>query len=321
MKEKLKKITFLVKIKKNLEMFIEYIHDYHFFRKNYMNNVHDMKSMSYEISLITHSIEKAFLNPKPRRFGIKKVYRLIEILNEINKNEYSYKVGINILMAYKTFYEKNNWQNAEEYTNVSKFLSDKSDVIKYNIGKIDCNLENLNFNVNYGDFLNDRHSVREFLNKKISDKDIEYAVNCAILTPSACNRQMCKIYYVDNSKLKEQVKKFAMGLGNFDLTGVNYFVVTFDVKAFHYSGERNQGWLNAGLFAMNFVNALHSLKIGSCFIEVGNSFKSEKELKKMLNIPECERIAVIITAGYYKKTFSILSRDRKEISMVYKKIK
>ena len=132
---------------------------------------------------------------------------------------------------------------------------------------------------------------------------------------------MCKIYFVDNSKLKEQVKKFAMGLGNFDLTGVNYFIVTFDVKAFHYSGERNQGWLNAGLFAMNFVNALHSLKIGSCFIEVGNSFKSEKELKKMLNIPECERVAVIITAGYYKKTFSILSRDRKEISMVYKKIK
>lgn len=106
MREKLKKITFLVKIKKNLEMFVEYIHDYHFFRKNYMNNVHDMKSMSYEISLITHSIEKAFLNPKPRRFGIKKVYRLIEILNEINKNEYSYKVGINILMTYKTFYEK-----------------------------------------------------------------------------------------------------------------------------------------------------------------------------------------------------------------------
>ena len=36
MREKLKKITFLVKIKKNLEMFVEYIHDYHFFRKNYI---------------------------------------------------------------------------------------------------------------------------------------------------------------------------------------------------------------------------------------------------------------------------------------------
>ena len=54
------------------------------------------------------------------------------------------------------------------------------------------------------------------------------------------------------------------------------------------AGERNQGWFNAGLVAMNFVNALHSLGIGSCFVQFGNSNQEEKDLKKLLNINKSE---------------------------------
>ena len=70
---------------------------------------------------------------------------------------------------------------------------------------------------------------------------------------------------------------------------------------------------------MNFINALHSLGIGSCCIQFGNSFDEETKIKKMLNIPSSERIAVIITCGYYDDISRIPCSSRKSIEDVYRK--
>lgn len=71
---------------------------------------------------------------------------------------------------------------------------------------------------------------------------------------------------------------------------------------------------------MNFVNALHSLGIGSCFIQFGNDYKEEKQLKQILNIPESEKISVIIAAGYYKDKSIIPYSSRKYRKEIYTKI-
>lgn len=95
-------------------------------------------------------------------------------------------------------------------------------------------------------------------------------------------------------------------------------VVAFVVNANYFIGERNQGWLNAGLFSMNLVNALHSQGIGSCFCQFGNSTKQEEQLKKLLGIPASERIAVILSAGYYCDKSIIPYSPRKKIGDVYR---
>ena len=71
---------------------------------------------------------------------------------------------------------------------------------------------------------------------------------------------------------------------------------------------------------MNLVNAMHSLGIGSCFCQFGNSTKQEEQMKKLLNIPENERIAVIIACGYYVDECTIPYSPRKKIEDVYKKV-
>lgn len=119
--------------------------------------------------------------------------------------------------------------------------------------------------------------------------------------------------------MKKVVEDYAQGLGLFDLTNANYFVITFDVSANYFVGERNQGWFNSGLVTMNVVNALHSLGIGSCCIQFGNSFKEEQEFKNLLNIPNNERIGVIVTAGYYDNVSRIPYSTRKPIEEIYRK--
>ena len=78
--------------------------------------------------------------------------------------------------------------------------------------------------------------------------------------------------------------------------------------------------LNAGFFSMNFVNGLHSLGIGSCFVQFGNSSKDEKKIKAMCHIPVNERIAVFIAAGYYSENSIIPLSSRKSLFDIYKKI-
>lgn len=60
-----------------------------------------------------------------------------------------------------------------------------------------------------------------------------------------------------------------------------------------------QGFFNAGLCAMNFINGLHSRGIGSCCLQWSNNYTEDTYIRKLLNLRKSERIAVVIGAGYY----------------------
>lgn len=317
----LKKIPFLKSTIISIKLYYEYKKDFNFFRKNYSKSKLTKEKLEYNMLLITHSLEKGMSNPNPRPFGTEKIIDLIKFINIYetlnSEKSYAYNVSLNCLISYSKFCEQNNWLENENKKRVDKFLSKYSNIFDLKVGSYEIKKENLLTNFDYNEFLKTRHSVRNFSNKKLVKKDIDKAVEMAILSPTACNRQMCKIYNIIEKDNKDLITKYAQGLGNFDLSNINYFIVTFDVNAFYFSGERNQGWFNAGLVSMNFVNALHSLGIGSCFIQFGNSFKQEKEIKEKLQINPSERIAVIVAAGYYAETSKIPYSPRKDKKDIY----
>ena len=215
------------------------------------------------------------------------------------------------------FYEKMHWAgrqeyekakgaiaNREEHSKAGATIIKKSDILAH--GKID-----------YLDFVKSRHSVRAFLKRKIAKEDIEKAIEATRFTPSACNRQMCKIYHINDSRARDKVMLFPKGFTQFRSDTVTFFVVTYDVAALCDRRECQQGMFNAGLFSMNFVNALHSLGIGSCFLQFSNDLSEEKELKAVIGAHDSERIAVIIAAGYYPETTKIPISSRKPLDEIY----
>ena len=122
--------------------------------------------------------------------------------------------------------------------------------------------------------------------------------------------------------MRRNVINYSLGKGGLYLKGVNTFIITFDINRLKGKGERNQGYFNAGLFSNNFVNALHSLGIGTCFIQFANSVSDEEKLKNLNEIPSNERIAVILYAGYYdeKSIFCVSPRkDFEEIFLIKKR--
>lgn len=295
------------------------------FLRNYMYSKGITKDkIEYELLLEIHKLEKGFAVVNPRVFGIEKVKRIIELLKQYEHMNFdvnfSYNLGCSSLFEYKKFFEEHNWQETDAYKIVEEFLADKKKPSE-RAGAYDLKIEDIlvDSQIDYETFLKSRKSVRNFSDKKITEDIIKKATEMAILSPSACNRQMCKLYFAENEESKGVIEKYAQGLGLFDLSNASYVVITFDVSANYFIGERNQGWFNAGLFSMNFVNALHSLGIGSCFIQFGNTFKEEEEFKNKLNIPTSERVAVIITLGYYDKISRIPYSTRKPMEEIYRK--
>lgn len=293
--------------------------------KNWMNSKNEINNIGYKIILDEHALEKGMTSKKPRYFGKEKTMNIINklLLYEKNrwKHDFAYNLGLEILNEYVKFYEEHNWLEREEYKIVKNFLKDKP--IKNNAcGIVMLKKEDFinDAMIDYNKFLSSRHSVRSYMEKELLDDDIDKAVSMTIKTPTACNRQMCKIYNISSIDIKNKVYKYAHGLTNFDRKYIGMFVITYDISSLCNEYEIYQGYFNAGLFSMNFVNSLHSLGIGSCFLEYLNSLKEEKKMKDILNIPNNEQIAIMIAAGYYEDNIVSPMSTRKSIEEIYKKV-
>ena len=318
--KKIPGVKFLIKLRK----YKDFNKDRNLFLNNYMYaEPYTKEKIEYDMLLEIHKLEKGFAVINPRPFGIDKVDKIMFLIKKYESlkfdKSFSYNMACSSLEKYIEFYEDHNWTHTEQYANVKSFMTMGHEYEYVEVGAFDLQKKDFidKSNIDYDSFLSSRRSIRNFAAKHMDEKDVIKATKMAIKSPSACNRQMCKLYYINNEENKKVIEKYAQGLGLFDLTNANYAVITFDVSANYFVGERNQGWFNAGLFTMNFVNALHSIGIGSCCIQWGNTFKEEQDFKKLLNIPNTERVAIIVTFGYYDEVSRIPYSTRKPIEEIY----
>ena len=306
----------------------EYSYDKNFYHKHNMNTKSTLNKLGYESIIHTHTLEKGMEHFELRPFAVKKTAYIMNLLKRESKfknykNTFAYINGVNSLREYKKIYEEHNWKDKDEYKKVSNFLKDYKKVEQQKAGAYILTKKELenDYKIDYLKFIKSRHSLRNYKNESIKIEDVEAAVEMAKYSASACNRQYIKLHFYPSGKMRDNVIHYALGKGGLYLEGVNTFIVTFDVNGLSGEGERNQGYFNAGLYSTNLVNAFHSLGIGTCFIQFANSVKEEEELKKKNDIPEYERIAVILFAGYYdeKSIFAVSPRkDVKELLLVHK---
>lgn len=302
---------------------LEFIRDKRFFYSNSaVSNKNTLDQLEYELLTELHKLEKGFAATNKRPFGMAKIKNVINILNsnKIPKKAYVFKLAESMLVSYKELYEKNQWTDCDQYKIVCEYISNNHTEKSIEYGSKILKFDDLGTMMNideYIEFLRMRHSVRSFSDEKIRDDEIRRAIDAAILSPSACNRQPCKIYYIKNKNNKDTLKNVLPGFNLFDKNNINIIVVTFNMSFALFVGERNQGWFNSGLFSMNLVNALHAERIGTCFLQWGERHSVEKKIKRQLKIPKNERIAVVIACGHYNSKTNILYSARRPVDEIY----
>jgi len=168
--------------------------------------------------------------------------------------------------------------------------------------------DNISYDAAYSLFAT-RSSVRVFKDQKIANDDLRKAVQIAALTPTACNRQPCKIYSVLNDETKLALIDNQLGNQGWCNNAPNLFVVSASLSSFGGVYERYQAYIDGGLFAMNFVMGLHACGIASCFKMYVRDPARDAVFRDMIGMPDNEDPIVLVFAGYYSDNPSMVPQS------------
>lgn len=284
-------------------------------------NNNDQKGAEGWILQDKHRIEKGLSLPSPRpNFGVQVIERLVNNLSEYSSTyskDYIYFTGVGALKAYIEYHENENIKLSDRVNKLIKLI-DKEDFkenICNNVGVYDyVEIENSsNF---FSDFAMSRSSCRNFNNKSIDKETIREIMGVTIKTPSVCNRQHWKIHIYQNDKIKEILKLQNGNLGFTD--NIPYLaVVTSDIRAFYLPNERNQSFVDGGMFSMSFIYALHSHGISSCALNWCCSVANNEKLYQITDIPKNENVMMVIAFGYAERNAKIAKSPRMPVDSFY----
>jgi nitroreductase len=146
-------------------------------------------------------------------------------------------------------------------------------------------------------FFSSRKSIRNFSEKQMEQHRVLEAIKMALNSPSVCNRQGWRIWLVQDKEKVREIRQLQNG--NLGFTNLNTLLVFgVDRRMFTVGIERNQMWVDGGLFAMSTVWSLHSKGIGSCFLNWAESPKQSKKLRSILKAPICYEFITLCAIGY-----------------------
>lgn len=172
------------------------------------------------------------------------------------------------------------------------------------------------------ELLKKRNSIREYIDKSISRDKLLSCIEAARLSPSACNIQPWEFIIIDNKKLKnklvEEIFKDKFYLNRFAKKAPVIIAVlakpdkTVNRMAGYIHGD-NYFLLDIGFACSNLILRAHELNIGSCIL----AWFDKEKLKKILKIPNTNKIVALISLGYFKKN-QTSEKSRKKINDLVK---
>jgi len=302
------------------------IYDYVRFKKYYSlpsNNNKDKKKLEAWILQDKHRIEKGLSLPKPRFFfGEEPLGRLAKNMEQYSKvyeKDCVFYFGIGAIKAYEIFHLESGKNLPSFFLLIKgKFSADDFNHQSTNLvglGKI--NGDNLKDKEFFNDFVLSRHSCRNFdIEKKISKDIINSIMKLSIKAPSVCNRQHWHVHYFSG---EDKLKILALQNGNAGFAdNIPYIaVITSDLRSFYSADERNQPFVDGGIFAMNLMYSMHSFGISSCPLNWCNSFVTDNRFHKLGFSRETDTVVMLLAFGYPNKKGYFAKSPRMAVETFY----
>ena len=174
----------------------------------------------------------------------------------------------------------------------------------------------------FQELINQRQSVRKYMDKPVEHEKIERLIGAVHMAPSACNSQPWKLVIVDEPELKNDVAKAtfskAISFNKFATEApVIAILVIEKAKLIAEIGGRvkNQEYAqyDIGIAAAHFCLQAAELGLGTCMI----GWFDEKKIQQLLHIPKKRKIGLVITLGYPPEDYKLRKKMRKPIDDIY----
>lgn len=267
-----------------------------------------------------HIIEKGLSLPSPKPgFGISKIQTLLDKSECYLKSYGTSSLTESIASCLQEYIDFNHYCNFELDDALKRSIQEfieKHDLKSSGGTKLVKKevIEQLSKRP-FNEFIVNRYSIRDFSDEIINEDLIIRSINLARHTPSVCNRQPWNAHYYDNKSVLDEVLKIQSGNSGFTDSIKGLIIVTGNLKAFT-KHERNQLYIDGGMFAMNLINSLHYNSLGSCPLNTCLPFIDENKIKKISNIPKHERLIMMIAVGHLKEEFKVATSKRKSLNKI-----
>ncbi|OQA32747.1 MAG: Nitroreductase family protein [Betaproteobacteria bacterium ADurb.Bin341] len=161
-----------------------------------------------------------------------------------------------------------------------------------------------------------RYSVRDFQKDREPAREvIARAIGIAIQSPSVCNRQTWRVHSYYGNHAREVLAE-QNGCRGFSQNVPTVLVVTSDLRFFDGINERYQAWIDGGMFSMSILLALHAEGLGAVALSWGVYGRQDKRLRAVAELPESERIIMLIACGHPSNDCVVPLSGRKPVSEI-----
>ena len=276
------------------------------------------KRIEANITYLYHGIEKGLSMPNLRmNFGKDKVESLLELTKLYIKSTYNteltqFRTACTVLCNYFELHKKNDVNIDDFFTKYDYLQILPFKIPNYN-GATQLNSTTY-FNSSQADFFEfskSRHSVRNFNGQLVDNSFVEKAIDIAKTAPSVCNRQAIEVKLINDYSIVQSLLQIQTGILATAETINQVLVITFNRNYFFWIGERNQGFLDGGIFIQNLLYGLHYYNIATCPLHWSLGYKQDTKAAKILRLKAGEKIIVLIAIGYPDEEFKVATSNRR----------
>lgn len=155
-----------------------------------------------------------------------------------------------------------------------------------------------NLSVSFVQLAQNRYSVREYSSEPVSQELLDKAYEVSMKTPSVCNRQATRVYQITDSEKIKAALSIQGGFHGYAMPPV-LLLVTSDIRAFMNNGERNEPFVDGGLFSMSLLYALEAYGLAACPLNAMFSLSQDRQTRALLNMPDYELPVMYIAVGNF----------------------
>lgn len=161
------------------------------------------------------------------------------------------------------------------------------------------------------EFFSSRHSVRVYSSEPVTDEEIEFAVTAARSAPAVCNRQFGTVRTWRDTPTIERLLAIQGGTRGFGDNVPALALVTVSLRSYWSPAERHQGWIDGGLFSMNFMLGLHAQGLGAVALNWSKVPASDRALRQALpDLGEDEAIIMFVGFGHLPERAHVAASPR-----------